>query len=144
MEGGRFNNNTRAVLEAVQAMDHHPTVYEIYHEVQRSRPGVGLATVYRAARRLVEMRLIKDLDGGHSGSRYDARTERHDHALCTSCGALLDLPVEITISAEAARLAAEAAGLQMFSHEVRLYGRCKSCATSAAVQYPCAEAEKNE
>ncbi len=111
-------------------MKHHPTVYEIYREVQRGKPGVGLATVYRATRRLVEMGLVKDLDGGHGGSRYDARTDRHDHALCTSCGALLDIAQEIPLPLEAAQLASRAAGMEMLSYEVRLYGRCSECSAA--------------
>lgn len=65
--------------------------------------------------------------GGNECSRYDARTLRHDHAICTVCGALLDIPVEIGVSNEPLQAAARAAGVELDSHEVRIYGRCSAC-----------------
>ncbi len=62
-------------------------------------------------------------------SRYDACTYRHDHAICTECGALLDIPLEIQLSMEELRAAAQATGLELGSHEVRIYGRCTACQT---------------
>ncbi|MEO7019690.1 MAG: transcriptional repressor, partial [Ktedonobacteraceae bacterium] len=64
---------------------------------------------------------------GSERARYDARTHRHDHACCTACGALLDVPVEIDLPREALEQAARATGIEMGSHEVRIYGRCQRC-----------------
>jgi Fur family transcriptional regulator, peroxide stress response regulator len=65
--------------------------------------------------------------GRESECRYDARIQRHDHAICTECGALLDIPVNIVLPVETLRQAAQAAGVVLDSHEVRIYGRCLSC-----------------
>ena|SRR5260370_36858324 len=122
-----LNQNARAVLETLQASSNHPTAQEVYDEVRRTRPKIGLATVYRILHQLSEQGIIKMWGYGSESARYDARTHRHDHAFCTTCGALLDVPVEIELSREALEKAARATGIEMGSHEIRIYGRCQNC-----------------
>ena len=123
-----LNTNARAVLDVLQASTQHPTALEVYEAVRKTRPRIGLATIYRILHLLTEQGLIKEL-GGNECSRYDSRTYRHDHAVCTECGALFDLPVEIGVSNEALQAAARAAGIELGSYEVRLYGRCGACSS---------------
>src|SRR5690348_16561711 len=126
MEHIILNANARAVLEALQATERHPTALEVYNDVRRTRPRIGLATVYRILHQLAERGLIKEAIGHENECRYDAHTGRHDHAICTQCGALLDIPVDIALSDEMLRAAALSVGLELNSHEVRIYGRCKA------------------
>lgn len=122
-----LNANARAVLETLRGNASHPTAQEVYDEVRRVRPKIGLATVYRILRQLAEQGVIKVWGYGSESARYDACTHRHDHAFCTECGALLDVPVEIELPREALEKAARATGLEIGSHEVRIYGRCTGC-----------------
>ena len=122
-----LNTNARAILDVVRASQNHPTALEVYEAVRPARPRIGLATVYRILHQLTEQRLIKELGQDVECSRYDANTHRHDHAICTGCGALLDVPLDIQMSSELLQAAAQAAGIELVSHEVRLYGRCLSC-----------------
>ncbi len=125
-----LNENARAVLDAVRGTDTHPTALEIYEAVKKQRPRIGLASVYRILNSLVEQEAIRELHVGDEGfSRYDGHTERHDHAVCRSCGRLLDLPVEVALSPQALQTAARAAGIELETHEVRLYGLCAACQT---------------
>ena len=122
-----LNANARAVLDILRARTNHPTAQEVYDEVRLVRPRIGLATIYRILRQLAEQGVIKVWEYGSEGARYDACTHRHDHAFCTECGALLDVPVTIELSRETLETAAQATGLEMNSHEVRIYGRCSAC-----------------
>lgn len=122
-----LNQNARAVLAVLRASAGHPTAQEVYDEVRHIRPKIGLATVYRILHQLAEQGMIKVWGYGSERARYDARTHRHDHACCTECGALLDVPVEIELPREALERAAQATGIEMGSHEVRIYGRCQRC-----------------
>ena len=123
----KLNSNAQAVLDIVGAAENHPTALEIYEAVKQVRPRIGLASVYRILHHLVELEYIKEVGRGEECSRYDGNISRHDHAVCTTCGALLDVPVEITVPEELLQTAARAAGIKLESHEVRLYGRCSSC-----------------
>jgi len=122
-----LNTNARAILDIVQGAKNHPTALEVYERVRRVRPHIGLATVYRVLHQLAEAGCIKELGRDSEGCRYDAHTERHDHAICTECGALLDIPLEVGISSEVLQAAAQAAGVVLSSHEVRIYGLCAAC-----------------
>lgn len=123
----KLNSNAQAVLEVVRSADCHPTAQEIYAAVRSVRPRIGLATVYRILRQLAERGYIKEIGPREEGSRYDGHISRHDHAVCTMCGALLDVPVEVAVPAEVLEAAARATGMVLSSHEVRLYGLCPSC-----------------
>ena len=123
----KLNSNAQAVLDVVWARENHPTALEVYEAVKRVRPRMGLASVYRILHHLVEQEYIKEIGRGEERSRYDGNVSRHDHAVCTTCGALLDVPVEITVPEEILQAAAQATGIKLGSHEVRLYGRCSSC-----------------
>lgn len=122
----KLNANAQAVLEIVRAAD-HPTALDIYDSVKCVRPRIGLASVYRILHQLAERGYIKELGRTEEGSRYDAHVERHDHAICTVCGALFDVPMEIQLPQETLQAAARATGLTLRSHELRLYGTCPHC-----------------
>ncbi len=123
----KLNTNAQAVLDVVRSVQTHPTALEVYERVKQVRPRIGLASVYRILGHLAEQEYIKELSYGDGSSRYDGRTMRHDHGVCTQCGALLDLPVEVTVGHQSLQQAAQAAGLELDTHEVRIYGRCASC-----------------
>ncbi|MBE3561608.1 MAG: transcriptional repressor [Ktedonobacteraceae bacterium] len=126
MEQTRLNANARAVLDVLQAAKDHPTALEIYERVRQARPHIGVATVYRILHQLTEQGMIRTL-GREGECRYDAHIQRHDHAICVSCGALLDLPVDVEIPNAALRSVAQMAGIELDTYEVRIYGRCQSC-----------------
>ena len=123
-----LNENAKAILAVVRSTDTHPTALEVYETVKLQRPRIGLASVYRILHNLVEQGYVRELRmSDENFSRYDGHTSRHDHAICRSCGKLLDLPIEITLSQQALQEAALAAGITLETHEVRLYGLCVSC-----------------
>ncbi len=123
----KLNTNAQAVLDVVRSVQTHPTALEVYERVRQVRPRIGLASVYRILRHLVEQEYIKEISYGDGSSRYDGRTTRHDHGVCTNCGALIDLPQEVRVSHQILQQAAQAAGLELDTHEVRIYGRCAAC-----------------
>ncbi len=127
MQEDTLNTNARAVLDVLRAAKNHPTALDVYETVRQARPRIGLATVYRVLHQLTAQGLIKELGRSDECIRYDARTQRHDHAICTTCGALFDIPTTISLPDEALQEAAQAAGVELTSYEVRIYGRCSAC-----------------
>lgn len=123
----KLNTNAQAVLDIVRATQNHPTALEIYEAVKRVRPRIGLASVYRILHHLVQQGYIQVVGRNDESFRYDGNISRHDHAVCMVCGALLDVPVEVTVPGEALQVAARSTGIELRSHEVILYGLCSSC-----------------
>ena len=124
------NTNARAVLEMLRAAKNHPTALDVYETVRQARPRIGQATIYRILHQLTTQGLIKELGRSDQCCRYDARIQRHDHAICTTCGALIDIPTTIGVADTALQEAAQAAGVELTSYEVRIYGHCSACQPS--------------
>jgi Fur family peroxide stress response transcriptional regulator len=81
----------RAILEAVLDLDNHPQADEVYKALARRRLRVSRATVFRTLEGLARLGIIAR--AGHTGSsaRYDGRTDRHHHLICTLCDRVIDL-----------------------------------------------------
>lgn len=114
-----------AVLQVIRARDDHPTANEIFEAARAVLPGISYATVYNSLRYFREAGLVQEITFGDSASRYDGITERHDHAICTSCGKLVDFDLN-----EAADLMRAAARKSHFKPErvyLTLMGLCPDC-----------------
>lgn len=121
----RMTPQRQAVLEAVRASHDHPRAADIYERVRRVLPGIAFGTVYNALNALAEQGIIRQLAFGDAASRFDARTDRHDHAVCTRCGSLADVhasPAPATV-----RAVAERTGFTIHEHHTRLLGVCAAC-----------------
>jgi len=128
---GTLNTNAQAVLDVVKGANSHPTASDVYEAVRKTRPRIGLASVYRILHMLVEQGRIKEIRHNDENCRYDARTDRHDHAVCTACGRLTDVPVEISVPQDILESAAKASGIVFNSYEQRLSGLCLACSQRA-------------
>lgn len=124
---GTLNTNAQAVLDVVRRTHNHPTASDVYEAVRAKRPRMGLASVYRILHMLVKQGWIKEVQHNDETCHYDARIDRHDHAICTACGKLIDVPVELNFPQELLESAAKSAGIVFSSYELRLYGLCSAC-----------------
>lgn len=116
----------RLVLDVVRAPDEHPTATEVFEAARKKMPGISFATVYNSLRYLKDAGLIREIASfGKSPSRYDSETYRHDHAICSSCGKLVDFDLPGTVALQ--RAAARAARFQAESVHLTLYGLCPDC-----------------
>src|SRR5690349_10655692 len=84
-----------AVLQVIQASDKHMTANEVFADARRLLPGISFATVYNSLRYLKETGLIAEVLFCADVTRYDRMVARHDHALCSQCGKLVDLKLAI-------------------------------------------------
>jgi Fur family peroxide stress response transcriptional regulator len=115
----------RAVLESIRESEAHPTASEVYAAARERLPSISFATVYNSLRYLKEAGLVREISFGDSASRYDRETDRHDHAICTSCGKLVDFDLPQT--AELLRIAARKARFKAESVHLTLRGLCPDC-----------------
>lgn len=100
----------------------------IHQEVRRRRPGIGIASVYRALGTLTELGLVHRLDlrpGGASYEPAEPSGDHHHHLVCADCGtveAFSDDRLEQAIHG-----VSEAAAFRIDQHDVVLRGRCATC-----------------
>ena len=121
----KLTRQRSVVLEVVCAEDVHPTAAEVFQEARKKMPGISFATVYNSLRYLKEAGLVREITFGNGASRFDSETDRHDHAICSVCGALVDFDLPGTVALT--RAAARASRFQAESVHLTLYGRCPKC-----------------
>jgi Fur family peroxide stress response transcriptional regulator len=125
---GALTRQRQVVLDAVQADDHHPTAAEVFDAARQRLPGISFATVYNSLRFLRDAGLVHEIKFGDGASRYDRETARHDHAICSACGKLVDFDLPGTVALTGA--AARASKFKAESVHLTLVGRCPKCLES--------------
>lgn len=125
MRNSRLTPYRAAVLEALRASHDHPTAAEIYCRVRRRRRGVACATIYNALAWLTHQGMVAELKFGDEASRYDPITSRHDHLVCSRCGALVDYHVALPRKLWAG--AGRRQGFRVEKYQLELFGLCPRC-----------------
>jgi Fur family peroxide stress response transcriptional regulator len=128
LEGGpgcRLTPQRRAVLAAIQNSHAHLSASEIWERARELQPRISFATVYNAVRYLCDAGLLLHTPFGDGASLYDARTDRHDHALCTRCGRIVDFAAPFV--KDIAERAARETGFTVSEICVTLRGACPDC-----------------
>ena len=115
----------KVVLDVVQAGDTHPTAAEVFEAARKLMPAISFATVYNSLRYLKQEGLVCEVAFGSGASRYDRETDRHDHAICSACGTLVDFDLPGTV--ELIRAAARASRFKAESVHLTLVGLCERC-----------------
>lgn len=113
------------VLQVIREADEHLTANEVFDHSKQLLPGISFATVYNSLRFLKDAGHIAEISFGSGASRFDSMTSRHDHAICTKCGKLVDM--EIEIPAEIVNFASEFSKFKLESIELTLRGLCPEC-----------------
>ena len=115
----------QAVLRVVNESEDHLTANEIYEAARRLLPSISFATVYNSLKYLREAGLLSEINFGKASSRYDRETGRHDHAICSRCGKLVDFDLDET--AQLLRAAARRSRFKPESVHLTLVGVCPGC-----------------
>jgi Fur family peroxide stress response transcriptional regulator len=123
--GQKFTPQRDAVFQVILNREDHPTASEIFEAARQRLPTISYATVYNSLRYLKEAGLVHEIKFGDSASRYDRETDRHDHAICNSCGKLVDFDLPQT--AELMQAAARKSRFKPESVHLTLRGLCSDC-----------------
>ena len=105
----------------------HPTADTVYMHVKKDFPNISLGTVYRNLNLLTDIGEAIKISTPDGGDRFDGRVEPHNHFLCTKCGRLLDLDLDMHSIEEANRMAAENFDGIITSSSTLFYGECSDC-----------------
>jgi Fur family peroxide stress response transcriptional regulator len=105
----------------------HPTADMVYMHVKKDFPNISLGTVYRNLNLLTDIGEAVKIATPDGGDRFDGRVEPHNHFLCTMCGRLLDLELDMNSIEEVNRLAAENFDGIIRSSSTLFYGECSDC-----------------
>ena len=109
------------ILDLVLRSAEHPTAEQIFWQMKQKNPKIAQATVYNNLNALVADGKLIRLPQPGSPDRYD-NTTRHDHLICTRCGALTDFRfTDLTRDIESAL------GARIQSYDLRIHYVCPAC-----------------
>ncbi len=112
-----------AILESLRAAPGPMSPKEILEASRKQVPGLGIATVYRNLKLLVQEGVVRELVLPEPGTRYElSGLKHHHHFQCRGCDRVFCLdgcPGEIE--------ALTPEGFDLEEHEIVLYGRCSGC-----------------
>jgi Fur family ferric uptake transcriptional regulator len=116
----------RAAIREVLGAARRPLLpHEVLEAAQAQVPGLGIATVYRNLKQLVDDGVLKTVALPGENLRYEPVGDGHDHHhhfQCTACERVFDVHA---CPGNLARLAPP--GFQVDGHELTLYGRYSDC-----------------
>lgn len=125
-----MERNTRqrvAIREALEAAGRPLLPQEVQEAAQPQAPGLGIATVYRTLKALVDEGELRAVHLPGENPRYEpAAHAHHHHFQCRSCQRVFDIHA---CPGNLAGLAPR--GFQVDDHELTLYGRCADCVPAA-------------
>lgn len=117
----------RAVVQALSETKSHVTPAQLHAAVRENTRDVGLVTVYRTLRILVDLGLACEIstDGRLPTYLLSRPTQHHHHLICSECGHVVDFTAE-DVERLGRRLASET-GYSIDSHVLEFVGVCPAC-----------------
>jgi len=113
------------IINTLKQFDTHPTVDELYSEIQKSHPAISKTTIYRNLRQLAQVGQVGKVVLPDNSDRYDKRIDQHYHFLCTICGTLFDVDIEYPERIN--EKVQEKYSVQIDEHDTIFKGICQKC-----------------
>lgn len=79
-----------AILEAIYALNNHPSAEMIMEHIKDKHPGIASATIYKVLDALEKNHLIKRVKARNELKRYDGIVESHHHLYSTDSDEIKD------------------------------------------------------
>ena len=120
----KFTKQREKILEAFLRIEKHVSAEELYKDVSKKNPQIGLATVYRALNLLYECGLAQEKKFGNGQTRFEHtfNHEHHDHLICVRCGEIIEFENDFIEKLQ--NKAAEEKKFEVKSHTLDIYGIC--------------------
>jgi len=125
--GLKVTPQRQCIFQILHANPGHSTAEDIYAVAKRQMPTMSLKTVYETLHSLVALGQIQQIDLGTRSFLFDPDVNRHHHLVCSSCGRIQDVDLDLS---PIAVNAAQEHGFVLGQSEVILRGLCPSCVTN--------------
>lgn len=129
-KGYKLTPQRRATLEVIMNnKGKHMSTEEIYFNVKKICPEIGLATVYRTMLLFEELGILYKHNFDDGKNRYELSTmnddHHHHHLVCLSCGQVIEVEEDLLDSLE--EKIEEKHRFKIVNHNVKFFGYCSKC-----------------
>jgi len=126
----RRSKKREAILELIQSTKTHPNAQWVYEQLKPRFADLSLGTVYRNIKVLLAEDAVASAGIVKGQERFDGEIQSHPHAVCKSCGLIVDLPESIALNMDFSKI------IPCFTVDIRntvFYGLCSDCKETAAL-----------
>ena len=96
-KGINLSHQRLKVLEYLYQNQCHPTVDQIFTDLQKDIPTLSKTTVYNTLRILAGAGLVRIMTIEDNETRYDIVVESHGHFKCESCGSIYNFRIDVDL-----------------------------------------------
>jgi Fur family peroxide stress response transcriptional regulator len=115
-----------AIVDILAKSSGHPSVEDIYAQLQDTFPTMSLATVYRNILLIKSMGEVLELGFPDGSNRYDGnKPYPHPHVICIQCKKIIDLSLESLVDIE--KEVANETKFKILNHTLNFFGVCSNC-----------------
>ncbi len=122
----RSTRQRTAIREVLARSDRPLLADEVLAYAQNSVPGLGIATVYRNLKTLVNEEALQVVNLPGDKPRFEFAHHHHHHFSCEQCKRVFDIHA---CPGDLSRLVPK--GFTVLKHELNLYGLCAQCALNS-------------
>lgn len=124
--GQRQTRQRDAIFQVIEETSGPLAVEEIHQRAKKNLPKLGIATVYRALKLMLESRQIQQVNMPSGETRYEsAHLGHHDHFQCRLCHKVFDLDI-CPLQLKTGTILP--GGYMVEGHELTISGLCAKCA----------------
>ncbi len=118
----------KAILTAMMNTGEvHMTAEDVFMEVKKGHPDIGIATVYRAMDLFARLEIVHKTSFDEGKYRYEFCTgdgHCHHHFICRECGSIIEVEEDLLNTLE---MELERRGFKVSDHKLKLFGICPKC-----------------
>ena len=102
----------------------HMNIDNLYTIMLQKFNSISLATIYKNINLMIENAFIQEVKIPHEKSVYELAKTTHSHLVCSKCGEIEDIHLDLTALAESA---AQSSRFQIDKADLVLSGICQKC-----------------
>jgi len=126
----KFKSSKRRdiIFQQVMKSADHFTIDDLYQELLKNEPDIGIATIYRNIRLFVEIGIIIEHSFGEKKGFYElikSQLPDHGHLICQNCGKIIEF--EYKSLDQYKQLLFKKYKFKITSHKLEIFGFCPKC-----------------
>lgn len=122
----RYSKKREAIADCLKNTTSHPDAEWIYNQLKERYPDLSLGTVYRNLNEMKDNGNVISVGVYNDKEHFDGCTLPHAHAICTSCGKIVDLPASC-MPENFGACVQEASGFTVSCIRLCYVGKCENC-----------------
>ena len=123
------DNNLKATPQRLSIVEElylngHMNIDQLYKSLLTKFPSISLATIYKNINAMIEIYFLAEVKLPNKKSVYELTKQEHSHVLCSQCGNVMDITLDLTKLCEQAK---EKSNYTLKDSSIVFNGICPKC-----------------